>query len=66
MPRLIHLNGPSRVGKTTLARRYVDEHPGALVLDLDLAERRHTIRLDTTGLGEDASYERLLNALTAT
>jgi guanylate kinase len=26
MPRLIHLNGPSRVGKTTLARRYVDEH----------------------------------------
>lgn len=179
MPRLIHLNGPSRVGKSTLARRYVDEHPGTLALDLDilagliggwrqnfsaalgiarahgralatrhlcegydvvlpqlvtsydrgpgfeeaaretgatyievallvddeqqrlrgkkpineveariqtklenpdsdlidrirqhlneyLAERPHTIRLDTTGLGEDASYEGLLNALTAT
>lgn len=36
MPRLIHLNGPSRVGKSTLARRYGDEHPGTLVLDLDV------------------------------
>jgi hypothetical protein len=36
MPRLIHLNGRSRVGKTTLARRYVDEHPGTLALDLDV------------------------------
>ncbi|HYJ70342.1 MAG TPA: AAA family ATPase [Nocardioidaceae bacterium] len=36
MPRLIHLNGPSRVGKSTLARRYVDEHPGMLALDLDV------------------------------
>lgn len=36
MPRLIHLNGPSRVGKSTLARRYVDEHPGSLALDLDV------------------------------
>jgi len=36
MPRLIHLNGPSRVGKSTLARRYADEHPGTLVLDLDV------------------------------
>lgn len=36
MPRLIHLNGPSRVGKSTLARRYINEHPGALALDLDV------------------------------
>ncbi len=36
MPRLIHLNGPSRVGKSTLARRYADEHPGTLALDLDV------------------------------
>jgi hypothetical protein len=36
MPRLIHLNGPPRVGKSTLARRYADEHPGTLALDLDL------------------------------
>src|SRR5680860_739144 len=34
MPRLIHLNGPSRVGKSTLARRYVDAHPWTLALDL--------------------------------
>lgn len=36
MPRLIHLNGPSGVGKSTLARRYADEHAGTLVLDLDV------------------------------
>ena len=36
MPRLIHLNGPSRVGKSTLARRYGDAHPGTLVLDIDV------------------------------
>lgn len=36
MARLIHLNGPSRVGKSTLARRYASDHPGTLVLDLDV------------------------------
>jgi hypothetical protein len=36
MPRLIHLNGPSRVGKSTLARRYAAEHPGVLNVDIDL------------------------------
>ena len=36
MPRLIHLNGPSRVGKSTLARHFADEHPGTLNLDLDV------------------------------
>lgn len=36
MPRLIHLNGPPRVGKSTLARRYANEHPGVLALDLDV------------------------------
>ncbi len=36
MARLIHLNGPPRVGKSTLARRYADEHPGTLLLDLDV------------------------------
>jgi predicted kinase len=35
MPILIHLNGPPGVGKSTLAQRYVDEHPGALKLDID-------------------------------
>lgn len=36
MPRLIHLNGPPRVGKSTLARRYADDHPGTLALDVDV------------------------------
>jgi predicted kinase len=36
MPRLIHLNGPSGVGKSTLARRYAAEHPGTLALDMDV------------------------------
>jgi predicted kinase len=36
VPRLIHLNGPSRVGKSTLARRYATEHPGVLSLDVDV------------------------------
>jgi hypothetical protein len=34
--RLIHLNGPSRVGKSTLARRYAGDHPGTLCLDVDV------------------------------
>ncbi len=35
MSRLIHLNGPPGIGKSTLAARYVDEHPGVLCLDID-------------------------------
>ncbi|HET7476141.1 MAG TPA: hypothetical protein VFJ97_08990 [Dermatophilaceae bacterium] len=31
-----------------------------------LGDRPHTIRLDTTGLGEDEAYARLLSALAAT
>ncbi len=36
MPSLIHLNGPPGIGKSTLARRYVDEHPGVLNCDIDV------------------------------
>jgi predicted kinase len=34
--RLIHLNGPPGVGKSTMARRYADEHPGTLLCDIDV------------------------------
>ncbi|MDF1603911.1 AAA family ATPase [Nocardioides sp. YIM 152315] len=36
MARLIHLNGPPGIGKSTIARRYVDEHPGVLNCDIDV------------------------------
>ncbi|MBM7509142.1 AAA family ATPase [Nocardioides sp. 31GB23] len=36
MARLIHLNGPPGIGKSTIARRYVAEHPGVLNCDIDL------------------------------
>ena len=34
-PRLIHLNGPPGVGKSTVAALWVERHPGALNLDID-------------------------------
>jgi predicted kinase len=36
---LILLNGPPACGKSTLAQRYVDEHPLALNLDVDRVRR---------------------------
>lgn len=35
MPRLILLNGPPGIGKSTLAQLYADDHPGVLNLDID-------------------------------
>ncbi len=35
MPRLIHLNGPTGVGKSTIAARYAAGHPKTLNLDAD-------------------------------
>jgi predicted kinase len=34
--RLIHLNGPPGIGKSTLARRYVEDHHGVLNCDIDV------------------------------
>lgn len=33
--RLIHLNGGPGAGKTTLGQRFIDEHPLALMLEID-------------------------------
>ncbi len=35
MPSLLHLNGPSGVGKSTLAHAYAASRPGTLVCDID-------------------------------
>ena len=36
MPRLIVLNGPPGIGKSTIARRYVEDHPMTLALEQDV------------------------------
>jgi predicted kinase len=35
LARLIHINGAPGTGKTSLARCYVDDHPLALIVDID-------------------------------
>ena len=40
MPRLVHLNGPPGIGKSTLALRFIDDYPLAFCLDIDSFRRR--------------------------
>jgi predicted kinase len=63
--RLIHLNGPPGVGKSTVARRYAAEHPGTLLCDLDMlrtwisgwqGDREAADRTRTAGLAMMSAY----------
>lgn len=36
MAYLLHLNGPPGIGKSTIAQRYIAEHPGVLNCDIDV------------------------------
>jgi predicted kinase len=69
VPTLLHLNGPSGVGKSTLARAHAANHPGTLVCDID--ELRSWVsgwEDDFVGTGEAvrASALALLTAYLAT
>src|ERR1700712_362102 len=50
MARLLHLNGPPGIGKSTIARRYAAAHPWTLNLDID--------RLRTFVSGWQDDFER--------
>ncbi|WP_249998290.1 AAA family ATPase [Actinoplanes sp. M2I2] len=39
MARLVHLNGPPGIGKSTLSALHIDRHPGTLNLDIDTLHR---------------------------
>lgn len=38
-PKIILLNGPLGIGKSTIAKRYAEDHPMTLVLDIDDVRR---------------------------
>ena len=68
VPRLILLNGPPAAGKSTLARRWADDHPGTLLLDIDLLRTMVSgwqedllgagARIRTTALAAASAYLR--------
>lgn len=47
MARLLHLNGASGVGKSTVARAWAERHPGTLLLDIDV------LRTQVSGWADD-------------
>ncbi|WP_410647284.1 hypothetical protein [Amycolatopsis sp. cmx-4-54] len=66
MPRLSVLNGPPACGKSTLARRYAEEHPLTLNLDVDdviipqfLGRAGFLERLETLA-GEAAEFHEIV------
>ena len=76
VPRLIVLNGAPGVGKSTVAQRYVDEHPFALDLEPERLRRqlgRWAVHADAARMLErsggvrqlEAMYDRLLLVVAA-
>ncbi|TCO60925.1 hypothetical protein [Actinocrispum wychmicini] len=67
MPRLIHLNGPPAIGKSTLAERYVDDHPALLRMYDDLTAvlraRPDAIVIETEHGAVDDAYAAVIAAL---
>lgn len=64
--RLILLNGPPASGKSTLARRYVDDHDGATLVEVDALrmtlpdwDKDEATRLTARGLAGAAVVEQL-------
>lgn len=51
MVRLVLLNGPPGVGKSTLAGRYLDEHPLTLLIEID------ALRMAMGGWAEHAEFK---------
>jgi hypothetical protein len=68
MPRLLHLNGPVGEVQAVLRTGLVDAGPDLVErirkhLAEHLAGRPDALRVETTGIGEEEAYRRLLDVL---